>query len=246
MRYAQILGTGLVWLALASPALPQSPEVKVLQKEVEALKKDVAEIKALLQGQAPPKAPDQPISVEGAPFVGDRNAKVTLIEFSDYQCGFCARHILQTVPHLMSEYVKTGKVKYVVRDFPLDSMHRQAAKAAEAAHCANEQGKYWDMHQRLMTNQRTLAPEQLPSHAQALGLDAAKFKQCLDSGKYAARVRTGQEEGQKAGVDGTPSFFFGLTDNTTQRVKALNVLRGAYPYPQFKEALDGLLAGAAR
>jgi protein-disulfide isomerase len=106
------------------------------------------------------------LSVDGAPSMGNGDAKVTLIEFSDYQCSFCGRHFSQTLPRLMTEYVKTGKVKYVLRDFPLEPIHPLAFKAAEAARCASDQGKYWEMHDRLFSNQQALGPKDLPRHAE--------------------------------------------------------------------------------
>jgi len=114
------------------------------------------------------------------------------------------------VPRIDAEYIKTGKLKYIVRDFPLESIHPRAFKAAEAAHCAGEQGKYWEMHDRLSANQRQLAPGDLTSHAQAVGPDAAAFQGCLDSGKYSAHIRTDMLAGQRAGVRGTPTFFLGV------------------------------------
>ena len=146
------------------------------------------------------------------------------------------------MPQIESEYIKTGKVKYVVLDFPLESIHRNAFKAAEAARCAGEQGKFWEMHARLFANQQALAPTNLPQHAQALGLDVPKFQQCLESGKYATEIRKDLAEGQKAGVTGTPGFFLGMTNPNNSKVKTLRVLKGAQPYASFKEAIDSLLS----
>jgi protein-disulfide isomerase len=146
------------------------------------------------------------------------------------------------LPQIEQEYIKTGKVKYIVRDFPLESIHPQAFKAAEAARCAGEQGKYWEMHAQLFANQRALRVGDLPSHAQALGLDVPRFQQCLGSGKYARTIRRDLADGQKAGVTGTPSFFFGVTQPNEPTVKVLRVLKGAQPYTSFKEAIEGLLS----
>ncbi len=147
------------------------------------------------------------------------------------------------MPQIESEYIKTGKVKYVVLDFPLESIHKTAFKAAEAARCAGDQGKFWEMHDRLFANQQTLAPTNLPQHAQALELDVPKFQQCLDSGKYVAVIRKDLAEGQQAGVTGTPGFFLGLTNPNDSKVKTLRVLKGAQPYPAFQAAIDDLLSG---
>ena len=130
-----------------------------------------------------------------------------------------------------------------MRDFPLESIHPQAFKAAEAAGCASEYGKYWEMHERLFANQRALGVKELPEHAQALGLDAAKFKQCMESGKYAQRVRKDQADGQRIGITGTPSFFLGVTEPGSTTVTAVRTLKGAQAYPAFKAAIDDLLSG---
>lgn len=127
-------------------------------------------------------------------------------------------------------------------DFPLESIHRSAFKAAEAAHCAGDQGKYWEMHERLFANQRQLEPW-LP-HAKAIGLDVTAFETCLNSGKYAENVRQDMQEGRKGGATGTPSFILAATDpSDPSKVKGLAFIRGAQPFSQFKTAIDRALAG---
>jgi len=130
----------------------------------------------------------------------------------------------------------------VIRDFPLESIHPQAFKAAEASHCANEQDKYWEMHDRLFANQKTLGVKDLPQHTEALGMDVTKFQQCLESGKYAARIRKDLAEGQRARVIGTPGFFLGVTDPTGTDLIAPRLISGAQPYAAFQAAIDSLLA----
>ena len=248
-----ICGFLLLTLSGAPAGFSQSSdEYKALKKEVESLKegqkaiqKELEAIKNLLLTRQVSQPPRQAVlSVEGAPFQGEKNAKLTLVEFFDYQCPYCARHFHQTFPQLVAEYVKTGKVKYVVRDFPLESIHPLAFKAAEAAHCAAEQGKFWEMHQRLMANQGALDLKNLSLHAQAVGLDEAAFTQCLNSGKHAARIRQELDDGEKAGVEGTPAFFLGLTDANDSRFKVVRKLGGALPYGNFKQAIESLLASS--
>lgn len=146
------------------------------------------------------------------------------------------------MPQIERDYINTGKLKYVARDFPLEAIHPQAFKAAEATHCAGEQGAYWAMHARLFAHQRALGPTELPGHAEALKLDGPTFQACLDSGKYAPRIRKDLDDGQKAGVSGTPAFFLGVTQPNAPTVKVLRVLKGAQPYASFKEAIDSLLS----
>jgi protein-disulfide isomerase len=182
-----------------------------------------------------------PIQVHGAPAKGDEKAVITLVEFSDYECAYCGRHFRETLGRIESDYIKTGKLKYVFRDFPLESIHPRAFKAAEAAHCAGEQGRYWQMHDHLFTHQSALDRTHLAGHAKTLALDLPRFEQCLDSGRHAARVRQSQAEGQQAGVSGTPTFFLGRTDAGGTSLKAQATLVGAQPYATFKEALDRFL-----
>jgi protein-disulfide isomerase len=179
------------------------------------------------------------VSISGDPMLGSKAAPVTLIEFSDYQCPFCRKFFATTLPALKTEYIDTGKVRYVFRDFPLDRGHPQARKAAEASHCAGEQGKYWEMHELLFHNQKALQLEHLKAYARRLSLDASAFDACLEQGKYAAAVQKDVEEGTAAGVQGTPGFFLGKTqpDDTVQGI----AIKGAQPITAFRQAIDRLL-----
>jgi protein-disulfide isomerase len=129
-----------------------------------------------------------------------------------------------------------------VRDFPIERIHPQAFRAAEAAHCAGAQGKFWEMHARLFANQRALDLNDLMGHARALGLEGPKFHKCLESGTYAERIRGDLADGQKAGVTGTPAFFLGLTRPDEPTINALIKISGALPYQGFKDAIDSLLS----
>jgi protein-disulfide isomerase len=129
----------------------------------------------------------------------------------------------------------------VLRDLPLEAIHPYAMKAAEATHCAGEQGKYWEMHDRLFANQKELARPDLTKHAQALGLNVSTFDQCMDSNKSAARVRKDMAEALSLQANGTPTFFIGLTDANGPQIKGVRLV-GALPYQAFKEQIDRLLA----
>ncbi len=219
-------------------------ELSEIREGQRALQKDIQEIKALLQSRAP-SAPIENknvvIQIGGDPFKGPQNAPLTLVEFSDYQCPFCARHTRDTLPQLEKEYISTGKLRYVFRDSPIESIHKDAFKAAEAAHCAGEQGKYWEMHDSLFTNQKALAKEELPKYAEALGVARAPFLACMESGRYAEGIRKDMAEAQQLGVSGTPTFFLGYTDPSGTSVKTVKAMRGAQPYSAFKEAITALL-----
>ena len=129
----------------------------------------------------------------------------------------------------------------MVRDLPLESIHKDAFKAAEATHCAHEQGKYWEMHDRLFARQQELGPEHLPKHAQALGLQVAAFERCIDTGKYADAIRKDLAEAQRLQATGTPTFFLGVTNPNSPQMKATRLV-GAQPYSAFKEAIERLLS----
>ncbi|MBL8955839.1 MAG: thioredoxin domain-containing protein [Myxococcaceae bacterium] len=185
--------------------------------------KKQANVEVLL---AAPKKPKKEVEAKG-PSRGPESAKVTIVEFSDFQCPFCSK-AHDVVEEVMAAY--PGKVRLVFRHFPLD-FHQQAPKAAEASLCANEQGKFWEYHDVLFKNQSKLQIDDLKAHAQGMGLDAQKFNECLDSGRAGATVKTDQEAGQKAGVNGTPAFFINGT-----------VLSGAQPLEEFKRIIDAELA----
>lgn len=251
---AALVFTGLILFPSISRAQQQSTaELKDLKKEIESLKtgqmeihKELQEIKKLLLARPAASAAEPPrdivINTEGAPFKGAKNAKLTLIEFSDYQCPFCSRYVQETLPQIEKDYIKTGKLKYVFRDFPLESIHQNALAASQAASCAGDQGKYWEMHDRLFGNQRELKVTDMSLHAKTIGIDAAIFQQCLDSKKYESEIRQKTTEAINLGVRGTPTFFLGLTTPNDPKVKVLTAFSGARPYLNFKEAIDKLLS----
>ncbi len=165
------------------------------------------------------------VSADDDPYFGPDNAKVVIVEFSDYTCPYCAKFANEVEPKIEQNY--GDKVKFVFRDFPV---HGEVAyKAAEAAECAGEQGKYWEYHRMLYKNQREWISNTslLYSYAEQLGLDVSAFKSCLDSGKYREEVEKDQQDGIKYGVTGTPTFFI----NGKKYV-------GYMPYDQFAKLID--------
>lgn len=144
-----------------------------------------------------------------------------------------------TYPQIDSNYIKTGKLRYALMDLPL-AMHKLAFKASEATYCAKDQGKYWEMHYRLFENQRALEP--WSGHAQALGLDVAKFDACMEAGTHADAIRADMKEATKAGITGTPGFILAHTDpKDPKKVKGISFIRGAQPFDTFKTAIDNAL-----
>jgi protein-disulfide isomerase len=195
------------------------------QKAKDAIGKMLETLRAAHGVKVSLVAPELPrIEVEAkGPAKGPATAKVTIIAFSDFQCPYCSR-VNPTMDKVMKEY--DGKVKLVFRNFPLD-FHPMAEKAAEAGACANDQGKFWEMHDKMFGNQAKLTVPDLKESAKGLGLDMAKFEKCLDSGEKKALVDADQKAGSDSGVQGTPAFF----------VNGI-FINGAVPYEQFKEAID--------
>ncbi len=170
---------------------------------------------ALPPTPAAPAAAPTPATIaptDDARVLGDLDAPVTIVEFSDYQCPFCARHFQQTWPQLKTDYIDTGRIKYVFKDFPITSIHPEAPKAHEAARCAGDQDAYWALHDRLFLGQEEWAGNQdhvtvFKGYAAELGLDQGAFDACLDGGRNAANVSADVREGRSLGVTGTPTFF---------------------------------------
>jgi protein-disulfide isomerase len=167
---------------------------------------------------------------------GDVNAPVTLIEYSDYTCGYCGKFFRDTWPVLSKKYVETGKLRFLYRDYPRDPEGAGMAGAI-AARCAGDQGKYWQMHDRLFDQGLEAAP--LAEHARTLGLDRAKFDACLRDASYRQAILREKEDGMKLGFVGTPGFLLVRTAQAG-REKPIG-LPGAFPAAVFEEEIEKLL-----
>jgi protein-disulfide isomerase len=196
--------------------LKQSKMNKARQDLIAKLKTE-ADVKVLME---PPRVK---LDIEDAPAIGPKDAKVTLVEFSDYQCPFCKR-VRQTIWKLTEDY--KNDLRYVFMDFPL-SFHQFAKKAHEAAHCAGDQDKYFDYNKKIFENQTNLTTDDLKKYAKEMGLNTSKFDKCLDKGEKTKIVEELQEKGMQVGVTGTPAYFI----NGIQ-------LTGAQPITSFKEIID--------
>lgn len=186
---------------------------------IDGLRRDARSLQLLLE---PPR---QAVEVaESDPAAGDADAAVTLVVFSDFQCPFCAR-VEPTIAQLQQQY--KGALRVVWKDFPLTSIHPQAFKAAEAAHCAQEQGRYFEFHARLFANQQSLEEASLLRHAEAAGLETGPFEACLSSSRHAPWVQAGLEAGSRLGVVATPTVFVNG-----------RMVSGALPYEAFAEVIN--------
>ena len=198
----------------------------------------------ILQNQLPTTQPTSPvkISADNDPIIGNPDAKISIIEFSDFQCPFCARFHIQTLPSILEEYIDQGKVKLVFRDFPIQSIHPNAFPASVAAECANEQGKFREMHDKLFDNQNQWnrlqtvdAVLMFNQYAEEIKLDQEIFEPCLSNGKYIDEIKKDLEDGRDYGVSGTPGFFIGNDEIGYVELK------GAQPFDSFKKVIDAQL-----
>jgi len=169
------------------------------------------------------------INIDDDPIKGNKDAPVTIIEFSDFQCPYCSKFYMQILPQLEENYIKTGKVRFIYKDFPL-SFHPLAQKTAEAAECADEQGKFWEYHNKIFSDQQYLSMQNLKQWAYDLNLDTNKFNNCLDSGQMFSEVQKDLKDGEAHGVSGTPAFF---VNN--------RFISGAQPFTVFKQIIDAEL-----
>ena len=242
MRLSTVPAALLLCLAFSSSACAQGQDVEALRKEVETLKLQQAQLaEELRRVQQAMGVRPSTLSIGNAPSRGSADAPLVLVEFSDYECPFCIRHFTQTMPELEREYISTGKLRYVFMDFPIDQLHPAALKAHEAARCSGEQGKYWEMHNRLFTPAGSHGVDRLKALASELGVDRGRFDTCLDSGRMQAPVRASVDIASGLGADGTPQMYLGIAD-ANGSLRIIRSIRGAVPYPQMKQVIDGLLA----
>ena len=191
---------------------------------------------------ASPQLPATPLSIVGAASLGRNDAPLTMIEFSDFQCPFCLRHANQTFEQIKAAYVDTGKLRYVFRHFPIQSLHPEAVTGARAAECAGRQGKFWQFHKHLFANPKRMAQIDVEGYAIAEKLELNAFATCLSDPAVVARINSDLNDGSQAGVTGTPMFFVGRLENGQLRVARR--LTGALPFSTFQQTFDQLLAGS--
>ena len=198
----------------------------------------------LLQNQLPTKQVVEPvkISIDNDPIIGNHDAPITIVEFSDFQCPFCARFNAQTLPSILEEYIEQGKVKLVFRDFPIQSIHPNALPASVAAECANDQNKFKEMHDILFEKQSEWSKLEtadalslFSQYASGMQLDQEVFDSCLTSGEHISEIKNDLDDGREYGVTGTPGFFVGNDEI------GFVELKGAQPFDSFKKVIDAQL-----
>jgi protein-disulfide isomerase len=246
---ALLIGPRPALIAQASDAA-LAKRMSALEEAIRTLEKQVSELSSLLRAALPPPPPppvaDIPsvrLNLAGSPVKGAATAKMVLVEFSDFECPYCGRHVQTAYRDIQRQYVDTGRIKYVFRHLPLEQIHPQARKAAEASECARDQGKFWEFHDRLFVNQKALAVADLSNHARAENLDVARFQSCLDEGKMVAKVAEDMKEAERLQVTSTPAFFIGDVQ-ADGSVRLARRVTGAQPFQVFQAALDNALTVA--
>jgi protein-disulfide isomerase len=235
-----------VWVG--KTAIGPATESAITQEQADAILTELSAMRGLLEkieqqggaaarGRARPTTPTTAKVAVTGPMLGKADAPVTVVEFTDYQCPYCRRFYQTTYPQLKKKYVDTGQVRWIVRNLPL-GFHADAVPAAMAAHCAGDQGKYWEMRDTLFSNSANLGREALDGYGASLGLDAAAFASCLDSGSHKEQIDTDAAEANRVRITGTPTFVIGRTEDDA--VNGRRVV-GAQSLAVFQSEIDRLL-----
>ena len=202
----------------------------------ELIEKEITEVEYV---QEPIQITRNTFIKNGSPILGNPNALITLVEFGDYQCHFCNVHFHNTQNKLLENYIITGDVNFIFKDFVI--IGPDSFNAAHAAHCANEDQKYWEYHHILYSNwtgenNGWASKQNLEKYADAIKIDIQKFSECMNSNRYSDIINQSNNDANILGITGTPAFF--IVDNTNDRVDAL---QGAQPYEIFEKVIDSIL-----
>lgn len=230
----------VVPMALLLPLGAQEPGIT--KQQADEIINELKQIRQLLEKQAKPAAQEQEkpteakLNLQGVQMLGSKDAPLTIVEFTDYQCPFCQRFHLTTFPELKKEYIDTGKVRFFSRDMPLD-FHANAMRAAQAARCAADQNQFWALRGIMGTHPDKLNMPDLIADATDLKMDVGAFRTCVESEKYKNAVQNDVMEAMKIGATGTPSFVIGKS--TSEGVDG-QLMIGAMPYAMFDDKLKGL------
>jgi protein-disulfide isomerase len=234
------IAAALVCLPIRAQVLDQG----MTKQQGDQILQELRQIRLLLEKQGRAAAPqeEQPTrakitDLSGVSMLGKKDAPITIVEYTDYQCPYCQRFHVTSFPEIKRNYIDTGKVRFFSKDLPLD-FHPNAMRAAQAARCAGEQNKFWDLRDVMGQNPDKLDMEHIAGFADGLKMDTKALRACVDSGKYKDQVQSDVLEGMKVGANGTPTFVVGKTQGNG--VEGELVL-GALPYQVFDEKLKALL-----
>jgi protein-disulfide isomerase len=250
--------TVLALRPLAAQPAPVTPPVErrpPLQEQIDQLREgqdrllvELREIKTLLQERTArletpmaSRAPDLlTINVFGEPFKGSPAARVAILEYSDFDCSYCAKYATEIYPLIDHAYLKAGTVKYFFRDLP-GPEHPGAPFKAKVARCAGDQNRFWEAHDNLFRNQKPFDGPGMAQFTQELGLDGARFQACLTSNRYVEAIQRSADGAQRMRLNGTPAFLIGTLSEDGSLLQATKVFLGAESFQAFRDALDGLL-----
>jgi protein-disulfide isomerase len=241
-KYFAVLLLAAVPLMAQKKGVAAPPaDTGITHDQADEIIKELRQIRQLLEKQqAAPTAPqpEQPTrakitDLSGVSMLGDKNAPITIVEYTDYQCPFCQRFHLSAYPEIKKNYIDTGKVRFFSKDLPLD-FHPNALRAAQSARCAGEQGKFWEIREMMSANPDKLDMGHIMGFATELKLDTQKFQDCVNSDKYKERVQADVAEAMKVGANGTPAFIVGKS--TGNGVDGELVV-GAMPFAMFDQKI---------
>ena len=228
-------------LAFLLPVAAQ--EQGITRQQADQILEELRQIRQLLEKQQAGRAPEGPtratLKLEGAQMLGSKDAPLTMVEFTDYQCPFCQRFHMTVFNELKKNFIDTGKVRFYSRDLPLDTLHPNAIRAAEAGRCAGDQGQFWALRNVMGSNPDKLDMDHLAGFAADLKMDTFAFRNCVESGKYKSAVQADAAEAIKIGAQATPSFVIGKS--TPDGVDGELVV-GALPFSSFDQKLKQLEA----
>ena len=220
----------------------------ITSEQAQDIINELKQIRQTLEKMQSPQAapaPDDKVSYKFSPggfSMGDAKAPLVIVEYTDLQCPFCQQFHNTAFAQIKANYIDTGKVRFVSRDFPLD-FHENARRAATAGRCAAEQGKFWEMRHVMIVNAEALKADNLVTYAANVKMDVPKFKGCLESDKFKAQIDQDIAEGGVAGVQGTPSFVIGYLEN--DKLQGIRLV-GAQPYAQFDAKIQEMLEQAGK
>jgi protein-disulfide isomerase len=221
-------------------AAPTVVDDAVTCKQTDEILSELRQIRKLLERMpsitAQPRTATAAIDVGNAPFLGSKEAPLTIVEFTDYECPYCRQFHQQTFQDLKKHYIDSGRVRFYSMDLPLD-IHRNALLAAHAGRCAHEQGQFWRMHDQMQANPEHLEAAKLVGYAGEIGMDSLAFRRCLDSGKYNEAIQQATREAMSKGARGTPTFVIGRS--TPSGVEG-ELIVGAVPFGIFEIKLKEL------
>jgi protein-disulfide isomerase len=236
-RCATVAALPLLFLM---PLGAQTKDTGITREQADQIINELKQIRQLLEKQgAGPAANNRPseparakLNMEGVQMLGSKDAPITMVEFTDYQCPFCQRFHTTAFNDIKKNFIDTGKVRFYSRDLPLDSMHPNAMRAAMSARCAAEQGQFWKIRDIMGANPDKLDMNSIMADAASLKMDTTAFKSCVESDKYKTSIQSDVLEAMKIGADGTPTFVIGKSTPTGVDGE---VLVGAQPYPAFEQ-----------